>query len=58
MYPIKYHRATSTSDAVAVLSNEEDAVILAGGQTLLATMKQHLAAPGCLVDVRGLEGMS
>jgi len=58
MYPIKYHRATSTSDAVAVLSNEEDAVILAGGQTLLATMKQHLAAPGCLVDIRGIEGMS
>lgn len=58
MYPVKYHKAASVDDAVAILSAGSDAAILAGGQTLLATMKQHLAAPGDLVDVRGIAGMS
>lgn len=58
MYPVKYHKATSIGDAVAALSSGEDATILAGGQTLLATMKQHLAAPSDLVDIRGIDGLN
>ncbi len=54
MYPTKYHKPSSVADAVALLTGGEDAAILAGGQTLLTTMKQHLAAPSDLVDVRGL----
>ena len=54
MYPTKYHRPSSVDDAVALLTGGEDATVLAGGQTLLTTMKQHLAAPTDLVDVRGL----
>lgn len=58
MYPTKYHKPASIADAVAALTSGEDAVVLSGGQTLLATMKQHLAAPSDLVDIRGIKGMS
>jgi carbon-monoxide dehydrogenase medium subunit len=53
MYPTKYHKPASVSDAVALLATE-GAKVLSGGQTLLPTMKQHLAAPSDLVDVRGI----
>jgi carbon-monoxide dehydrogenase medium subunit len=45
MYPTKYHKPGSVSDAVALLAGSEGAKVLSGGQTLLPTMKQHLAAP-------------
>ena len=58
MYDTKYHKPASAADAVALLSEAEDAKILSGGQTLLPTMKQHLAAPTDLVDVRGIDNMT
>lgn len=58
MYPTKYHKAASVEDALAAMGAAEEGKFLAGGQTLLATMKQHLAAPTDLVDVRGIAGMS
>lgn len=54
MYPTKYHMPADIDAAVAALRSNDDAKLLAGGQTLLATMKQLLAAPSDLVDVRGL----
>ena len=54
MYPTKYHKPADIDAAVAALGAGDDPKFLAGGQTLLATMKQHLAAPTDLVDVRGL----
>ncbi|GKY89991.1 FAD binding domain-containing protein [Sinisalibacter aestuarii] len=54
MYPLKYHKPAALADAIAALGAGEEAKVLAGGQTLLATMKQHLAAPTDLVDIRGL----
>jgi carbon-monoxide dehydrogenase medium subunit len=53
MYPTKYHKPASVSDAVALLG-AEGSKVLSGGQTLLPTMKQHLAAPSDLVDVRSI----
>lgn len=57
MYASNYHKPSSLSEAVAALSSNEDAKVLAGGQTLLPTMKQHLAAPSDLVDIRAIDGM-
>ena len=51
MYATNYARATSLDDAVAKLNAAEDGKFLGGGQTLLATMKQRLAAPSDIVDV-------
>jgi len=58
MHPTKYHKPASIDDAVAALAAAGDGKILAGGQTLLPTMKQHLAAPSDLVDIRAIAGMS
>ncbi|MBO6639288.1 MAG: xanthine dehydrogenase family protein subunit M [Roseitalea sp.] len=58
MYAVNYHKPASIEDAVAAIGGAEEAKILAGGQTLLPTMKQHLAAPSDVVDVRGISGMT
>lgn len=52
MYSTKYHRAASSADAVKLLNNAEDAKFVSGGQTLIPTMKQRLAAPSDLIDLR------
>lgn len=54
MYAFEYHRPTSLADAVAALSANEDAKALAGGMTLLPTMKQRLASPTDLIDLSGI----
>ncbi|OWU84291.1 carbon monoxide dehydrogenase [Oceanicola sp. 22II-s10i] len=54
MYPTKYHKPADIDAAVAALGSGEDPKVLAGGQTLIATMKQHLASPSDLIDIRGL----
>jgi aerobic carbon-monoxide dehydrogenase medium subunit len=57
MYDVHYHRPSSLEDALNLLAGADEPKILAGGQTLLPTMKQHLAAPSDLVDVRKIPGM-
>ena len=52
MYATNYHRASSVEDAVKLASATDEAKYLSGGQTLLPTMKQRLAAPSDLVDLR------
>ncbi|UOM36417.1 xanthine dehydrogenase family protein subunit M [Acuticoccus sp. I52.16.1] len=51
MYATKYTKATSLHDAVAKLAAAEDGKFLGGGQTLIATMKQRLAAPSDVIDL-------
>ncbi|MEM7694582.1 MAG: xanthine dehydrogenase family protein subunit M [Pseudomonadota bacterium] len=51
MYATNYSKATSLDDAVAKLAAAEDGKLLGGGQTLIATMKQRLAAPSDVIDV-------
>jgi carbon-monoxide dehydrogenase medium subunit len=61
MYAFAYHRPESVRQAAALLARSEDAKILAGGHTLLPTMKQRLAAPqhvvdlGRIPDLKGIE---
>ncbi len=54
MYGFEYHRPGSVADAATAVSNASDGKILAGGQTLLPTMKQRLASPSDLVDLGGI----
>jgi len=51
MHDFTYHRASSVADAASKLGAASDGKLLAGGMTLLATMKQRLAAPSDLVDL-------
>ena len=53
MYETNYHRAGDLAEAARLFGEASDARYLAGGQTLIPTMKQRLAAPsrstcGCL----------
>jgi carbon-monoxide dehydrogenase medium subunit len=53
MYAFEYRRPQSVSAAVADLANP-DAKLLAGGMTLLPTMKQRLASPNALIDLKSV----
>jgi carbon-monoxide dehydrogenase medium subunit len=57
MYATNYHRASSVEDAVKLASSNDEAKYLSGGQTLLPTMKQRLAAPSDLVDLRHVDAL-
>ncbi len=54
MYDFTYHRATSIADAVAVKRQAADAEYLAGGMALIPILKQRLASPSALIDLRDL----
>jgi carbon-monoxide dehydrogenase medium subunit len=58
MYAFSYHRASGLRQAINMLGKLEDAKILAGGQTLLPTMKQRLASPANIIDLQQVEGMN
>ncbi|OED41752.1 carbon monoxide dehydrogenase [Chromatiales bacterium (ex Bugula neritina AB1)] len=58
MYEFSYHKAASLKDALEVLKASDDGKLLAGGMTLLPTMKQRLAAPDQLVDLAGLSELT
>ena len=51
MYATRYIKAGNIDEAIAALSDAEDGKILAGGMTLIPTLKQRLAAPDCLIDL-------
>ncbi|MBF9036893.1 FAD-binding protein, partial [Rhodobacterales bacterium HKCCE2091] len=56
MYDFEFAKPASVADAVAALK-AEDAQALGGGQTLIPTLKQRLAAPSVLVSLSGIEAM-
>src|SRR5260370_21737506 len=58
MYNFNYHRASGLRQATNMLGKFEEAKLLAGGQTLLPTMKQRLASPSDIIDLNKIEGMS
>lgn len=53
-----YVAPKTLSDAVAVLGGNENAKILAGGQSLIPLMRFRLAGPTMLVDLTRVEGLS
>lgn len=54
MYAFEYHRAASVADAKAKLTGADDGKLVAGGMTLIPTLKQRLASPSDLVDLGGV----
>ena len=51
MYNFTYHKASSVADAVKQLSSAEDGKLMAGGMTLIPTLKQRLAKPSDVIDL-------
>ncbi|MFT6558161.1 FAD binding domain-containing protein [Sneathiella sp.] len=58
MYATHYHRPATLNDAETLLAHRDDPQILAGGQTLIPTLKQRLAAPTDLIDLRHIPDLS
>ena len=56
MYAFTYSQPSNVAAAAALLG--DDAKLLAGGQTLLPTMKQRLASPATLVDLTKIAELS
>jgi carbon-monoxide dehydrogenase medium subunit len=58
MYEFKYQRPGTVRQAANILVKDEDAKILAGGHSLLPTMKLRLAKPTQIIDIGRIEGLN
>jgi carbon-monoxide dehydrogenase medium subunit len=58
MYAFTYHRPGTVRQAANLLGKQEEAKLLAGGHTLVPTMKLRLAGPKHLVDLGKVEGLT
>lgn len=56
MHAFKYHRPSSVNDAAALVKGE--AKLLAGGQTLVQTMKLRLASPSDIIDLGTIKDLA
>ncbi|HEU4356824.1 MAG TPA: xanthine dehydrogenase family protein subunit M [Xanthobacteraceae bacterium] len=54
--PFAYAKARSVADAIELLASN-DARLLAGGQSLIATLNMRLSQPALLVDINGIGGL-
>jgi carbon-monoxide dehydrogenase medium subunit len=57
--PFAYAKARSLDDAIRLLGEHKgEAKVLAGGQSLIATLNMRLSHPSLLVDINGIAGLS
>src|SRR3546814_14880413 len=54
MYALNYQKASSVDAAIQAVTSSEDARFLAGGMTLIPTLKQRLTQVSDLVDLSGI----
>lgn len=57
MYETNYHRPKTVEEAVSLVGSTESGKFLSGGMSLLPTMKQRLAAPSDLADLRHIDAL-
>jgi aerobic carbon-monoxide dehydrogenase medium subunit len=55
--PFAYAKARSVAHAIELLG-EDDSRLLAGGQSLIATLNMRLSHPALLVDINGIDGLA
>ena len=56
--PFAYKKVRSLKEAVTLLAKHKDnARLLAGGQSLIATLNMRLSAPSLLIDINGIKGL-
>ena len=58
MYAFEYHKPSSVADATAAVKGAGDGTFMAGGQTLIPTLKQRLASPSDVIDLGGIGELS
>jgi carbon-monoxide dehydrogenase medium subunit len=57
MYEFNYHKPTSLDEVANLLGANEEAKLVAGGMTLIPTLKQRLARPSDLVDLAAIPSL-
>jgi carbon-monoxide dehydrogenase medium subunit len=55
MYDFEFHKPISIQEASQIVAENEDAKFIAGGMTLLPTMKMRLASPTDLIDLSNIQ---
>ncbi len=55
--PFEYEAPGTVSEAVGILAQNQDAKVLAGGQSLIPMLRFRLAAPALLVDINRISGL-
>ena len=55
--PFAYKKARALEEAVALLGEHKEARLLAGGQSLIATLNMRLSQPSLLIDINGISGL-
>ena len=58
MYAFNYQKVKSVADAAAALGKNAEAKLLAGGQTLVQTMKLRLASPSDIIDLGTIKDLA
>jgi carbon-monoxide dehydrogenase medium subunit len=57
--PFAYIKAKTLKEAVTLLAkHKDDARLLAGGQSLIATLNMRLSAPDLLIDINGIKNLN
>ena len=57
MYAFNYHKPASLEEAKSLYAACEDPYFVAGGHTLLPTMKQRLVSPTDIIDLAGIDDL-
>ena len=52
-----YHQPSSIDEAIKLLANDDDSLILAGGHSLIPMMKLRMAQPRHLIDLQKIEDL-
>ena len=58
MYNFVYEKVNTLEEVEKILNENEESKILAGGQTLIPTMKQRLASPSTLIDISDINELN
>ena len=58
MYQFNYHSPKNIEEALNIYNTSEEPKFLAGGMTLIASMKQRLIAPSDLIDLSTISNLS
>ena len=57
MYAFEYRKAASLDDAQKAFESADDGTYMAGGMTLIPTLKQRLASPSDVIDLDGIDDL-
>ena len=58
MYAFDYKKASSLDEAESAFGSADDGTYLAGGMTLIPTLKQRLAQPSDVIDLSSIDGLN